>query len=257
MSDFKYLFQDKYQNQFGGITFTAFTDLLKTLNEKYYVSSIQIIESASFSLAMVIRSHLGLSAEGGKIGIIAKDNLAGSLALAAARRLYNAGTNSTIIIPQKELGNLSKDFQLQAEAVSALGLELLVIDPKENEDSLNELFQSSDNVLMGTFDNNAYKDDNLNFLADMLNELSTPIHSIICPHGICQDTGKKLSTPIYSSSTLSLGIPLSGLNEANDFLGRHYICEISVPKEEAKLLANIPETLFAEQPVCQIFKKKD
>ena len=139
MSDFKYLFQDKYQNQFGGITFTAFTDLLKTLNEKYYVSSIQIIESASFSLAMVIRSHLGLSAEGGKIGIIAKDNLAGSLALAAARRLYNAGTNSTIIIPQKELGTLSKDFQLQAEAVSALGLELLVIDPKENEDSLNEL----------------------------------------------------------------------------------------------------------------------
>ena len=257
MNDFKYLFQDKYQNKFGGISFEGFNDILKLLVEKYYVNSIQIAESASFSLAMIIRSHLGLSAEGGKIGMIVKDNLAGSIALATARRLYNAGTNSTIIIPQKELGTISKDFELQAEAVSALGLELMVVDPKENENNLNELFQSFDNVVMGTFDANAYKDDSLNFLANMLNELSTPIHSILCPHGIDQDTGQKLSTPIYSSSTLSLGVPLSGLCAGNDYLGRHYICEISIPKEILVTKANIPETLFAEQPVCQIFKIKD
>lgn len=257
MNDFNYLFQDKYENKFGGVTLTELYDILETLNEKYYVSPIQVIESASFSMAMIIRSHLGLSAEGGNIVVVVKDNLAGALALATARRLYNAGTTSTIIIPKKELSELSKEFEYQAEAVSSLGLELIVIDPKENESELNEHFSNAHNVIMGTFDKDDSKDENLDFISNILNDLSTPIHSILCPHGLCPDTGKKLSVPIYSSSTLSLGIPLSGLNAAYDFLGRHYICEISIPKELASQKANIPVTLFSEQPVCQIYKIKD
>ncbi len=248
------LFKDKKGNTFGGISYENFQNIIKEFQEKYFISTEQIIEASSFSMAMVIRSHLGLSAEGGVIGAVVKDNLAGQIALATARRLYNAGTTSNIIIPQKDLGNISKEFEHQAEAVCALGLELTTILPEENENNLNDLFSHCDNVLMGVFDNSANDDISLRTLSNILNELSTPIHSILSPYGISPDTGEKVSVPIYSSSTLSLGIPLLGLFNGNDFVGRHYVCEISIPKEISLSVANIPETLFSEQPVCQIFK---
>ncbi len=248
------LFKDKKNNLFSGISFEQLKKTLNLLQEKYFISIEQIVESASFSMAIVIRSHLGLSAENGVIGIVAKDNLAGQIALATARRLYNAGTISNIIIPKKNLDNISKEFEHQAEAVSALGIDLMTISPKENKNNLNELFLHCDNVLMGTFDDTSNDDEELIFLSSILNELSTPIHSILCPQGVSPNDGNKVSSPIYSSSTLSLGIPLLGLFNGNDFIGRHYICEISVPRNIALEEAQIPESLFSEQPVCQIFK---
>lgn len=249
------IFKDKRNNLFGGITYKELVRIIYSLQEEYGVTIPQVVEDASFSLSMVIRSHLGLSAENGYITVIAKDNLAGFIALATVRRLYNAGTNSNVILLKNGNNDFSKEFEDQAQAVSALNIDLMLLDLKENEKDITNLFSDSDNVLMGTYDENAKDDKDINFISDILNELSTPVHSIISPHGISDVDGKKnCSSPIYSSSTLSLGIPLQGLSFGDDYVGRHYLSEVSIPLNLSNEKANLPSNIFSEQPVCQIFK---
>ncbi|NLF24414.1 MAG: hypothetical protein GX589_01985, partial [Deltaproteobacteria bacterium] len=87
----------------------------------------------------------------------------------------------------------------------------------------------------------------------VLNEIKTPVHSVQCPLGINPDSGARIGAAVIASSTISLGMPLCGLHRAHDFVGRHYLCDISITRDLYLKTGENLTPLFAEQPVIQIF----
>ena len=87
----------------------------------------------------------------------------------------------------------------------------------------------------------------------VLNECQTPVHSVDAPLGINVDSGAPGADPLYSSSTLSLGVPFVGLADGNEYVGRHYVCDISATRAlYTQDSGDDLGWLFAEQPVTQI-----
>jgi NAD(P)H-hydrate repair Nnr-like enzyme with NAD(P)H-hydrate epimerase domain len=229
--------------QVPGVSAALFEELLRELKETFLVSETQIAESAAYSTSMVIRHALGLSAEGGIVSIIADDSLQGRIALNAGRYLRHAGAACHALVYGT---SLSEDFERAARALEVLEVPIHKAKSSERIATwLETSVQRSQHMLIGLHYAKA-----TNALSDLqlINEAICPAHAISAPPGIDPDTGKAAPGAIFASSTLSLGVPLNGLYQARQYVGRHYVCDISL---SARVLdqEGSSHPLFADQPV--------
>lgn len=203
-------------------------------------------------MAMVVRFALGLSASGGKVCSVAKDNLAGYVALATIRHLVNAGAESQVLLLLDD-GGASPELTRQVTALEKLGVFLPDPGNAQEMDGFTEFLKSSHNIIFGLHSPGAPVDEFVTAVSELLNEERTPVHCIEAPPGLNVDDGTALPGALYASSTLSLGAPLQGLSKGKDFVGRHYVCDISFSRALYTKHGSDLTGLFSDQPVIQIF----
>lgn len=238
-----------------GISLASYQELWHELLSGYGLHSAQCIEAASYSMAMVVRYALGLSAAGGQVCCLAADTPAGWTALATLRHLTNAGAKG-IVIAAWDTQRLSIELELALKPLHMNGVPCRELAGLA-KDSACELFASCHNVICGLFERSPESPGSFDQLIETLNELQTPVHTIEAPLGVNADSGAALSCPLYASSTLSLGAPLQGLHSGHTFVGRHYLCDISIPPLLYRKYTENLGPLFAEQPVLQIFPSEE
>jgi len=245
----KPLFRTENDMRFCGVDSIRFREMLQALRDGYGITFPQVCEAASYSLAMVLRAALGLSADRAVISAVINDSLSGWIAMAAARHLINAGSVCQLLaldLPPAA----TPDFTLQKKPLLKAGARMLRWSADDNEavSALSDCHA----LLCGVHDPFAAAPVPAD-LIEALNEMQTPIHSVCCPPGIDPDNGARGAAALISSSTLSLGAPLQGLASAQDYAGRHYICDISFDRALYASAGDNLTPLFAEQPVIQIF----
>ncbi|RIL10270.1 MAG: hypothetical protein DCC75_04705 [Proteobacteria bacterium] len=244
-------FKTKTGFAFPGVTLAERAQLWSELAEKAFITPAQMVEAASYSMAMVVRHALGLSASGGRVLALVGDCPAGWIAMATIRHLINAGGEG-LVLQAGSTSAASPEFELQARSLRALGIEFgdlsLLVDGTQSH-----LLPACHNVLIGLLDAPHCDPAVADKCISLLNEARTPIHSVEAPLGFNLDTGQGGSNPLFSSSTLSLGAPLQGLFKGSDFVGRHYLCDISIMKQSYAGIGIDLGHLFAEQPVVEIF----
>lgn len=238
---------------FPGFLCKQVAEMREKLFSDYGLSPVQVVEAASFSMAMVVRYALGLTADGGKTSIIANDTLSGWVALATLRHLINAGAAGRVILTSDPASAGSENLQVQLRPLQRLGAEVLHLAGLD----LQPVMENTHNLILGTFDPETNQNHQMADLIDALNEHQVPIHCIEAPPGIQPDSGKAGPCPLYASSTLSLGAPLEGLFGGSDYVGRHYLCDISISSELYAEAGFDLCGLFAEQPVIQIYPGKE
>lgn len=253
--DIQEQFKTKEGRTFRGFSSEAIQQMQQSLKTEYGISGQQIAEAASYSMAMVVRYALGLSAQDGKVCAVVNDTLAGCVALATIRHLVNAGCEAQALLIV-EGSELSSDLSAQIKPLTKMGVKLPDIGQANEVDQFTAFLSSSHNVIFGVHSNSPQADPFIAGISDLLNEERTPVHCIECPSGINPNTGAQLEKPLYASSTLSLGATLQGLHAGSDFVGRHYLCDISIPKQLYLQNGQDLSQLFSDQPVLQIFPIK-
>lgn len=239
-----------------GVTSQQFDHLIDELESTFFVSLPQVVEAAAYSFSMVVRHALGLSAQGGIISIVASASIPGIVALQSARYLSHAGaaihvvTLETEDTPQEKIKNL---FQNAKQSLAALGVVIIEINSVQRlQNWAVSSCEHSQHILIG-----CGQDAGSKYLPalSLLNEAICPVHCVQLPPGTDGNTGTASEGAIFSSSTLSLGVPLNGLSNARDRVGRHYICDISLPT----LLTDehgVRKALFHDQPVQTLLFEK-
>jgi NAD(P)H-hydrate repair Nnr-like enzyme with NAD(P)H-hydrate epimerase domain len=220
--------------------------------EHYGITTTQVAEAAGYSMAMVVRYALGLSAREGRVCVIAADGLAGLVALATLRHLVIGGAGGAVLLSARD-GERSAELEAQIKSLTAMHVPVEDLEPIASSGDFGRLIADCHNVLWGASDPSANSLPHLSRVIETLNEGRTPVHAVDLPGGINPDTGASLGAALVASSTLSLGWPLEGLAPGKDRVGRHYVCDASISRDIVEA-AQVPWTpLFAEQPVVQIF----
>ena len=242
-------FKTKQGLQITGLSAQQYSELWQTLLDHYGLHPSQLAEACSYSMAMVVRYALGLTAHAGKVITLAANRPAGWVALATMRHLVTAGADGIVVLEhaQPPEGELAR----QLFTLERLGIPVIALDDLLSDDP-NRFLESCHNIICGWYDRESQPSESVAKFIDIVNEAATPIHSIEAPLGIDPTSGGKGPVPLYASSTLSLGAPLSGLHAANDLVGRHYLCDISCPRELYEKYGSDLTQVFAEQPVVQI-----
>ncbi|RMG42819.1 MAG: hypothetical protein D6719_05350 [Candidatus Dadabacteria bacterium] len=251
----KPVFLTKTEQELPGVSVESLRKAIEELAERYGILNLQIAESCSYSMAMVVRFALGLSAQDGQVCVFAADNLCGQIALATLRQLVNAGAKGLVFMccdPDKA----SADTLQQLKPLKAAEVNISPLSSLESASQLEDIIPSCHNVLLGLFDPIRHELEEFSPAVPVLNELSTPVHSVQCSYGVNPDTGKPCGEAIFSSSTISLGAPLQGLYYGDNYTGRHYLADISFSSAIYRTLGIEGPALFSEQPVIQIFPKK-
>jgi len=230
--------------------------LIRSLTEEFLIPQHVYTESAALAFSMVIRSALGLTASQASVCALISDNLSGQICLATLRMLSNAGAQPVVILLDNP-ESLSKETETLLKTLDKLEIPLVSQFPNPDLTELEQLLSQTHTVLCGTTEFLEVEQAN-NSLAhseiySILNEIHTPIHSVVAPPGFSVDGQKVEGNALLCSSTLSLGAPLSGLKLAKDFVGRHYLCDIQVPCKKYRELFGFQPEWFARQPVIQIF----
>jgi NAD(P)H-hydrate repair Nnr-like enzyme with NAD(P)H-hydrate epimerase domain len=243
---------------FCGLSRASLQQLRLALHTEYGLLPCQLAEAASYSMAMVVRYALGLSAKDGRVCAIVGDHLSGHIALATLRHLVCAGATAHIVfaIPQGSAG--TPELNLQLAPLEKMGIIADLYTGPQDIENLSALLSGCHNVLSGLFDLQAAQDgpeadsSYLDPIIMALNEHRIPVHSLEAPLGIDVDSGLARSPALFSSSTLSLAAPLIGLASAANYVGRHYLCDLSVAAELYQAFGANLAPLFSEQPVVQI-----
>ena len=225
------------------------------LKNEVSISDLQIAEMAAFSMAMVVRYALGLSSAGAQVGVLVADCLPGWVALATTRHLLNNGTLVTII-EQSGCSERSQTYQTLLKSALACAADYC---PYDDGTALQLQLNSLDNyhnLIVGCVDIGAAvassPDHHTLTLVEAINEHPVPVHAIELTWGIDPHTAQRHASALYAASTLSIGVPLAALCAARDYVGRHYLCDISLPWSFYEQHNITSSALFSEQPVIQL-----
>jgi hypothetical protein len=208
---------------------TADFDLMvRRLASTYLLSPLQIAECAAFSVAMVARFGLGLSALDSYTLCIYDNSLAGNVALTTVRHLSNGGGKVTCI-PLEE--------SPLTESLCALDIDCLPVA------LLEEILPTFHLCVIGVDESNGLSDS----LILSLNDARLPILNIGAP-----PVGKNES--LFVNSSIALGAPTEKIIQsiARGTGGRLYVVDISFPQ---KLFAEFGYEIgfpFADQPVQEL-----
>lgn len=249
------VFRTKAGKELHGISTEQTRKMWQELFGTYGMLPSQITEAASYSMAMVVRFALGLSAQGGKVFVLVDDSICGWIAAATLRHLTNAGADGAILLdcdPDKA----SKDLELQAAPLQARNMPIATLAEFLTDPRAQEMIDGCHNIICGIFNPDKQLSPEMQRLIPILNESATPVHCIGAPLGVDVETGTPGEVPLYASSTLSLGAPFQGLYAGDEFVGRHYLCDISCPPELYTALGEDLSQLFSDQPVVQILVPK-
>lgn len=249
-------FRDEQGSIFDGISAEEYRSLIDQLQSRHHISPLMAAETAGYSLAMVVRFALGLSAQGGLVCVFLRDSLAGAVALTTLRHLINCGAEGVVLgidLPL-EKAESSSVLAPSLAPLSSSGLRYENWHSTKQTGEVVELLENCHNAISGMFSLEDSPNPFLDHVAETLNELHTPVHSVQAPHGLDVDRGEKAGRPLFSSSTLSLGVPFRGLAEKTDYVGRHYLADISIPPALYEQFLGIQlGGVFSSQPVIKIF----
>lgn len=234
-----------------GVSPDTLPQLWKSLESEFQLPPVLAIEGVSYSLAMVVRVALGLTAAGGNILVVADNSIRGAVALSGLRRLANAGAGGqAIVISNGEEEKLVRDEQ---KRLSAIGITCTRCAASEVASQTDEVIDNFHCVIAGL---ESYKRaPQLEALTGTLNESHVPTHCIEVSPGLDLDSGDT-SRAVFASSTLALGAPISGLTNFRDYTGRLYLCDISCPAALYARYGHDFSTLFCDQPVTQLLFEK-
>ena len=232
------------------VSHDTYQELISKLANNFGITELQIVESAAFSMAMVIRAALGYSAAEANILALISDSLESRIVLATLRHLVTSHANAEIIT----VSSLSEFTKQQLYPLSQMGVNVTELSTKAETSKLPEFLADAHNVLFGI--SAEEKNELNNAIISSLNDNQTPIHCINCPYGVSPDNGTITKPVLYASSTLSLGCIQTGLVAGNEYCGRNYLCDISIP-EELYTEAGCPNLglNFAAQPVNRVLYK--
>ncbi len=245
------MFQTKAGLQIPGISSKDLLALRSTLQEDYGLTLAQIVEACSYSMAMVVRFALGLSASGGRVACVFDDTLTGLIGIATVRHLINGGGEAELIFIG-DIETASPDLELQLRPLDRMGQSLTLWKSVDDNHHIASILQSCHNSLCGYYELGRTPSPFENNINELFNELTTPIYAIESPPGLDPDTGKRNGSALYASCTMSLGAPLQGLLVGSENVGRHYVCDISFTKELYEKVGMDLREVFADQPVQQI-----
>jgi hypothetical protein len=222
--------------------------------DHYGITVTQSIEAASFSLAMVVRYALGLSATGGKVAAIVAPCFAGGVVLAGMRHLVNAGCQGIILeIPGNEPNRKVADsYAHQLSILEKMGVPKVLWESHLPLEPFHEALVDMHNVIFGVTKGSPTDGQLVDRVSNLMNEIRTPVHCVECPWGLNTATLSLEGVTLYASSTLSCGAVLEGLYQFRDYVGRHYICDLSIPETLTAPHEPGLNHLFSEQPVLQI-----
>ena len=246
---------DELGNQIYGITYSQYSAIYNELISDFGISQQQIVESASFSLAMVIRAALAYSAaEAYSVGLIS-DNLPSCVVLAALRHLVNAGTDTSILYVKDNNHNFP-EISSYLHTLKQMRIKILEINSINDLPDLGIYLKDAHNVVCGLSSINKGVTDLEKQIIESLNSIKTPIHCVEAPIGLNVDDGSHETPTLYASSTLSLGLPLKGLILGNVYCGRNYICDISFTKKSYEIVNEELGKIFSSQPVIRLFSPR-
>lgn len=246
-------FRTEDGTQVPGVSGERFEALLSELHSSVGVLPVQSVEAASFSLAMVVRVALGLSGEGARVGIAYSDTLTGWIALATARHLINSG-GSCPLLPLGSWEGESSELVCQMSSLRSICDEHLPPVTEIGGEDLKNFFNGLHALIVASYDPLKMTHMGDASLFGILNDLQLPIHSIGLPYGVNPVDGTRAPNALLASTTISLGVPLGALSLANEFVGRHYLCDFSFPRAlYQRELGGDVGVLFAKQPVIQLF----
>lgn len=235
---------------FAGITVQEYQSLLQAMQEGYGLHQLQIAESGAVGTAMVLRVALGLSAAGASLCAVIDDSLAGLVALASMRQLANAGAH-VVIYTQKEFDQNSL-IGSQLYTCYQAGVEIHALCTIDLP-AVIETVEAAHALVFGIFAGPSSEADTFKDLCHAINEVQTPVHSITAPAGIFSNTKATSPHPVFSATTISLGVPLALLTDYLDCAGRLYVTDISIALPEYEKHAANLKGAFVSQPVVQFF----
>jgi len=246
-------FIDELGNEILPISYSEFNKLLINLQNEFFVSEEQIIASASFSLAMIIRAALAYNAADAFSIALIQDNLDSKIILATIKHLVNAGANASILfLNTAPFQTLSSSIALQLKALKRMGINITEIEQETDMPDLDVYTKDAHNILCGLSTLTTPPSKISCNIISKLNEMQIPVHCLQIPFGIEPDDGTIQNVALYASSTLSLGLPLNATLLKNDYCGRNYICDISFTKEQYQIINPNLGRIFSCQPVIRL-----
>lgn len=258
MSNSGNYFQKEDGTTVPGIPLHTLERGITLLCEKYHLNPSILAEGPAYSLAMVVRYALGLSAKGGLICGMVRDTFAGSIAINCLRHLKNAGSDVAILV----LGHSEEDSLLNINeslrGAKAYGMNIEYWNKDEQNALVIDIVQECHNIIFGAADISRSKrgspqvDPFLDSCVAILNELSTPVHCVLAPSGVNLETGELEGERLFASSTMALGAPLTSLLQQQDLLGRLYVSDLSLPRNFYSELSEDFPILFDEQPIIPL-----
>lgn len=247
-----------YQTQYGDSVPDCSLDEWRAVLERLLntdgLSALQLAEGVSYSLAMVVRYALGLSAADGQVTVLESDGFFGWCALATARHLADAGCSVTVGVLDSKKARSNEQNALE-KPLRSRSCRILDVDSAKALQELYAAISSSHNVICGILDPITHACPEVyTEMSVFLNESPVPVHTVGVPTGIDLHTGEITKPPLYSSSTLSLGLPFKLGASAYDLLGRHYLADLQWDLPTYRRLSYTAAPLFREQPVIKLLQ---
>jgi hypothetical protein len=95
-------FKTKQGLQITGLSAPQYAEMWQSLLDHYGLHPTQLVEASSYSMAMVVRYALGLTADEGKVITLAANRPAGWVALATMRHLVTAGADGIVVLDNSD-----------------------------------------------------------------------------------------------------------------------------------------------------------
>jgi len=248
------LFSTERGQEVPTCSYPAWQNAVKDLIDNELDSSLQLAERCAFSLGMVIRYALGLSAEHAKVTIFAGDSLYSTVALSTAHHLLNAASDVTIVSPCSPACGILHQSKLMA-GLMARGAELIEWRSLEQWDEIHSIVEASHNVICAMADQKGAFAQLLYTFTEAMNESRIPVHSVGMTLGLDPVGSRAIAPLLYSSSTFSLGLPLEAITADPDTIGRHYLADLGWSADTYSRLHFSGTPLFTEQPIIRLDQK--
>ncbi len=218
--------------------------------QEFRISLVQMMENAGRCLAMLTRErHLGGSARGARVAVLAGGGGNGGGGLTAARRLAAWGAEVAIALAQAP-DDMAEIPRLQLDIVRGFSNARLMDDGDEND-----RFDVIVDGLIGYSLSGAPRGRHADLIG-WANAQPASIVALDVPSGFDAATGQVSQPVIRAASTLTIALPKRGLTDPGNanYVGALYCADIGVPPELYRLLCpplDLP-AIFSESDIVRV-----
>lgn len=201
--------------------------------EKYGITTSRLMENAGLRIAEFIRKETKEK----HITVYAGKGNNGGDALVAARRLQLWNYEVEVVLASTDLDGIREE---ELEILKNLGVEI-------NQNSSEHDYSLALEGLLGYSISGAPRPP-YDSMVEEINRFETVV-SVDIPTGLEPNTGEKFSPCVEPDYTVTLGMPLKGMNEDNS--GEIWIADISIP---AEVYGDEKYSIFNQDSLVQLDK---
>lgn len=189
------------------------------MDEKFHVSSLQLMELAGFHAASYIRHVLQHDTEKSIVFCCGTGHNGGD-GLVAARYLIGWGFDVSVYIPEETLSPISQTH--------LTALEDLDCDPELFEQLDDFVLIQADLLVDAVFGIGLNRSPSglYGSVIDEMNRSGTPIIALDIPSGMDANTGQTYSPCISAQSTLTFGFPKVGFKAPSSTTGKIVVADL-------------------------------